>query len=187
MRLYIRQKGNNYQFYKGDEKEPFAKGFWKRSWKTRLHSKILGLDNCELSTIRLKYAPWFWEKGTKTEYEITLCESNEIIIVKCLNSLRGHYSFEFNQNKYEFYFHQGHKKSLYRSDLQVAKYDKQVVSWWDNDSGLIVSNNDENEILLLSLFLMFDMGEFNEVDLTVDLGQGLDGVKEYDPRWVPYR
>jgi len=185
MRLYIRQKGTDYQFYKGDDKEPFLKGFWKSSWKIKLHSKILTLDNSELANIRFKYAPWFWEKGSKTEYELALSEFKEIVTIKCLNSWRGHYAFTFCNHKYDFYRHTGHKKSLYKDNVQVAKYDKQVVNWWDNDSGFIISNNDENEILLLSLFLMLDMGEFNEADLNIDFGQGLDGVKEYNSRWTP--
>ncbi len=185
MRLYIRQKGCNYQFYKGDDKEPFVKGYWKSSWRTKLHSKIITLDNRDIATIKFKYAAWFWESETKTVYEIVLDEMNEVVTINCLNSWRGHYSFGFRHHKYDFYFHQGHKRSLYKDNIQVAKYDKQTVSWWDNDTAFILSNNDENEILLLSLFLMFDMGESYEADLNIDLGQALSGIKEYDSSWVP--
>lgn len=187
MRIYIRQNGNHYKFYKDDDTEPFTQGYWKSSWKIKLHAKILTLDNKALATIEFKYAPWFWEKHTKTEYKITFHQTSESIIVFCLKSWSGHYSFTFNDQKYDFYFHQGHKKSLYKDKIQVAKYDKQTVSWWENDSAFIISNNDENELLLLSLFLLFDMGEYNEAAFNFDFGQAFKGDKEYDSRWIPTR
>jgi hypothetical protein len=67
----------------------------------------------------------------------------------------------------------------------MAKYDKRTVQMWNNDTGFIISNNDENKLLLLAIFLTFDMGENIDGDVNVDLGNLTGGVKEFNNYWQP--
>ena len=186
MRLYIRQKGHSYKFFEGDNEEEIFHGFWDSGWRVRLHSRIFDKDNLELVSVTLIKAPLFWRLN-KTIYRIQLHNENIDIAVRAVNAYKGHWTFELNEARYDFYIHFGHKKSLYKNDNQVAKYDKGTVHLWSNDSGFIVSNNDENKLLLLALFLTFDMGESMDGDVNVDLGNLTSGVKEFNSYWQPVR
>ncbi|WP_210489421.1 hypothetical protein [Rufibacter aurantiacus] len=184
MRLYIKQKGHIYRFFKNDEKEEVFTGFWDRKRKIGLFAKVLSKENEELVTVNLFKEASIWNYN-KTEYKILLHKENTEIIIKALNAWKGHWTFMYASDSYEFYFHRGHKKSLFRNGNQVAKFDKGRVNFWDYDSGFIVANNDENKLLLLALFLCFDMGESMDGDVNVDLGNLLAGVKQYDSTWFP--
>jgi|SRR5690606_7580481 hypothetical protein len=186
MRLYIRQKGHKYKFFEDDNEEEILHGLWDSGWRQRLHSKIFDKDNQELVTITLKKAPAFWRMN-KTTYQIRLHRENIDVEVKAVNAYKGHWTFEYKGDKYDLYFHYGLKKSLFKNEYQVAKYDKGTVHVWDNDSGFIISNNDENKLLLLAIFLTFDMGESMDGDVNVDLGNLTGGVKEFNSYWQPVR
>lgn len=186
MRLYIRQQGHEYKFFEGNNEEEILHGLWNSGWRVRLHSRILDKDNQELVTIILTKAPAFWGMN-KTTYQIRLHKENIDIEVKAVNAYKGHWTFGLNGDRYDYYFHFGQKKSLYKNDNQVAKYDKGIVHMWDNDTGFIVSNNDENKLLLLAMFLMFDMGENIDSDVNVDFGNLTGGVKEFNDHWQPVR
>jgi len=186
MRLYIRQKGQNYKFYEGDKEEAILHGMWRDGWRKPLHSKIFNNDNQELVTTTLTKNPSFWSSQKKT-YQIRFHLENIDIEVKAIKAYKGHWAFEFKGDQYDFYFHYGLKKSLFKNDNQVAKYDKGTVHFWDNDSGFIISNNDENKLLLLALFLTFDMGETSDADININFGNLTGGVKEYNKYWHPVR
>jgi hypothetical protein len=184
MRLYIRQKGHKYQFFEGDNEEEILHGHWDSGWRVKLHSKIFDSDNQELVTVTLTKAPAFWRMN-RTTYRIQLHKEGIDIEIKGANAYRGHWTFELNEDKYDFYFHRGHKKSLHKNGNQVARYDKGTVHMWDNDSGFIIANNDENRLLLLAIFLTFDMGEDMDGDVNVNFGNLTGGVKEYNNYWQP--
>ena len=180
MRIYIKQRGSRYKFFKGKEEgEPFLIGYWDSKRKIGLHSKILNTEKEELVTIDISYSPWFW-KMHKIIYRIVFHKLNAEVEVKAANYFRGHWTFVFGGDRYDYYAHYGRKKSLYKNDNQVAKYSMGTVNVWDRDFGFIISNNDENELLLLSVFLMLDMGEDMDGDLNIDLGNMVAGVKEYN-------
>lgn len=184
MRLYIRQKGSRYKFYENDNEVETLTGYWERKRKLGLYSKIVDAENKEVVTVTLTNSPWFWELN-KTTYRIVLPSENLTVDVKAVNYYKGHWTFNLNTDKYDFYFHRGHKKSLFRNGSQVAKYNKGTVHLWNNDSGYIIANSDENRLLLLSLFVMFDMGEYMDADVNVDLGKLDGGVIESNDHWQP--
>ncbi|MFI5406642.1 MAG: hypothetical protein ACHQ1D_09030 [Nitrososphaerales archaeon] len=186
MRLYIRQKGHKYDFFENDIEEGILHGYWDNKRKIGLHSKILDKDNQELVTVTLTKAPAFWRMN-KTTYRIQIHKENIDFEIKAVNAFKGHWTFELNGDKYDFYFHFGLKKSLYKNGNQVAKYDKGTVHIWNNDTGFIISNNDENKFLLLAIFLTFDMGENMGGDFNIDLGNLTGGVKEFNSNWQPVR
>ena len=184
MRLYIKQKGYSYKFFENDYEQETLIGSWARKRKYGLFSKIFDLDGSELATVVLTNAPWFWELN-KTTYRINLHKEQIEINVKAINYHKGHWTFNISNDKYDFHFHRGHKKSLFKINIQVAKYNKGKVHLWNRDSGFIIANNDQNKILLLSIFVMFDMGEHSEGDVNVDLGKLNGGVIENNEYWYP--
>jgi hypothetical protein len=184
MRLYIRQKGNNYRFFENDNEQEILTGYWDRKRKVGLFSKIVDVDDSELVTVTLTKSPWFWELS-KATYRIEIHKEHIQINVKAVNYHKGHWTFNINGDKYDFYFHSGHKKSLFKNDKQVAKYNKGQVQFWTNDSGYVIANNNESKLLLLSLFIMFDMGEYMGADVNVDLGKLNNGVIENNEHWTP--
>lgn len=184
MTLYIRQNGHKYKFFEGNNEEEILHGLWESKWRQPLRSRIFDKTNQELATITLTKAPAFWRMN-KTTYQIHLHNEDTNVEVKVANAYKGHWTFEFKGDKYDFYFHHGLKKSLFKNDNQVAKYDKGTVHIWNNDSGFIIANNDENKLLLLAIFLTFDMGESMNGDVNVDLGNVTGGVKEFNTYWQP--
>ena len=184
MRLFIRQKGYKYQFFRDNEEEPYLFGLWDRKRKLGLYSKILAKDNKELVAVAFSNNPWFWN-ASKTKYKIIFHEEKTELEVKAVNYFKGHWTFDLNGDKYDYYFHYGHKKSLFKNGNQVAKCDKGKVHFWNTDSGFIIANNDENSLLLLSLFIMVDMGDSMDGDVNVDLGNLPGGVREYNNYWQP--
>ncbi|WP_148041377.1 hypothetical protein [Rufibacter immobilis] len=167
-----------------DDKEEAFTGFWDRKRKVGLFGKILSSEKEELVSVNLSNSPFFWNLN-KTEYKILLHRESTEITLKAVNAYKGHWTFLYGTDSYDFYFHQGHKKSLFRNGNQVAKHDKGKVNFWDYDSGFIVADNEENKLLLLALFLTFDMGESMDGDINIDLGNLMAGVKSYDSNWYP--
>lgn len=184
MRFYIKQGGNHYKFFKNKEDtEAFLTGFWDSKWRTGIYSKICD-DSEELVTIKFENSPFFW-RINRTTYKLTFHKSKLEIIVNTVNHFKGHWTFLLNEHKYDYFQHAGRKMSLYKNDRQVAKYKMGTVHLWESDSGFVISNNDEDALLLIALFLMLDMGETNGADLTLDLGNVFAGVKEYNEYWQP--
>ena len=186
MRLYIRQKGHKYNFFENDIEEEILHGHWDSKWRTGPYSKIFDKDNQELVAVSLTKAPAFWRLN-KTTYRIQIYKDGIDIEVRAVNAYKGHWTFQLKGDKFDFYFHYGLKKSLFKNDVQVAKYDKGTVHMWNDDSGFIVANNDENRLLLLAIFLTFDMGENMDGDVNVNLGNLTGGVRELNNHWQPTR
>ena len=186
MRLYIKQRANKYIIYEDKNSSSVFNGYWKRKWKIGLHSRILNLQNEELLFVSIgkSNSKWWWI-GPPRLYILKITDLDQEIYVESVNIWRGHFRFEFNGAQYDFYSHFGHKKSLYRNDEQVAKFDKAMFNWGERDRGFIIANGDENKMLLLGLFLMIDMGEQNDAEVSMDFGNLLSGVKQWDDRWMP--
>lgn len=184
MRVFIKQNGRRYSFLKNKEdEEPLWTGFWDSEWRTGVYSKICDSTR-ELVTIKFEIHPPFW-RANKTTYKITFHQLNQEFIVKTVSYLRGWWTFVFNESKYDYFEHPGRKMSLYKNDVQIAKYKMGTVHAWERDFGFVIANNDENVLLLIALFLMLDMGQMNDADVTLDLGNVFGGVKEWNENWLP--
>lgn len=173
-----------YKFFQNDGDNEILTGCWDTKRKIGVFSKIFDLEGKELVMVYAKNSPWFWELN-KTVYGIALQKEGVVIDVRAISYSKGHWTFDIGVDNYHFYFHRGHKKSLFRNGVQVAKYNKGAVHFWSNDSGYIVANSNEDILLLLSLFIMFDMGQTMGADINVDLGKLDGGVVESDDLWVP--
>ncbi|MTI20355.1 hypothetical protein E1176_04910 [Fulvivirga sp. RKSG066] len=184
MKIDITQKGNLYKFYKNNNEDHFLTGKWIGGWFSKVRSEIYDLHHVKLVTIKQGQVNPIWSKKKDT-YEFELHKLDLKLTIIVTNRWKGHWSFKFNDDNYDFYRHRGHRRSLYKNSQQIAKYNKRSVNLWEYDKGYIIADNDSNELILICLFLAYDMGEQNDADISVDLGQLAEGVKEYDDSWTP--
>jgi hypothetical protein len=120
------------------------------------YAKIFNRGNRKEILITQKVTGAFWRLN-RTAYVIDFLHLNETLEIKCVNYLLGHWTFNFQGASYDLFVYSNSWKALYKNDVQVAKYRKL------NDVYDILANNDENRLLIISLFITFNMG-----DSTVD-------------------
>jgi hypothetical protein len=118
MRLYIQQKGRKYKFFENDNEHEILIGSWDKKRKSGLFSKIFDLDGNELATVVLTNSAWFWELN-KTTYRINLHKEQIEINVKAISHYKGHWNFNIDNEKYDFYFHRGHKNHYSKTTFKL--------------------------------------------------------------------
>jgi hypothetical protein len=123
-----------------------------------------------------KYSPW---KLSKSSYLINGYKSDITIEVTCVSYKNGHWAVNLDQDNYDIYFHGRAKKSLYRNGEQVAKFGR------TKDRHFVISNNDEDVLFLIALFMAFKMGDSApDDDLILEI---YDDEKDENSRWQPVR
>jgi len=99
---------------------------------------------------------------------------------------KSHWVFYENANRYDYYLHRGHKKSLLKNEKQVAAYDKKYFHLFERDIFYITANDDEPIELIIFFELAFNMGGHNdESTMTLDMGNIGLGTKSLDQNWHP--
>ncbi|WP_210465862.1 hypothetical protein [Rufibacter roseolus] len=184
MRLNICQEGQDYCFYKNDEEEPYlnARVGWVPSNKAI--ASIYKFWDKPVAIIRQGKGQKFWEKG-KVTYLLQLMEGTVEVIIE--SAWKGHWSFDYKGFQYNFYMHNGYKKSLFKAGEQVAKFDAREYYPLPLKKAFIVANNDEDDILLLSLFLLYDKESALDSELPRNSAFLGRGVRESDQYWFPKR
>ncbi|ALI99985.1 hypothetical protein [Rufibacter tibetensis] len=184
MRLNIYQEERKYQFYRNDEDSPYLTGevFWASSKKP--FGEIYDLENRPVAILMNGESSSFWKKGKPTYF---LYLDSEVVEVTVVSIWKGHWAFEYKGFHYNFYWHNGYKKSLFKSGEQVAKYDARESYPLDPKKAFIVANNDEDHVLLLGLFLLFDKGSALDSELPRNSAYLGRGVQECDYYWFPKR
>lgn len=187
MRLVINQTGR------------FLKIFDSKDLKTVLYSaeifhdrkkellKVFNSSDILVSTIRQTNYNFWFQTNWDCEYEINLAQSNTKFIVNCIKYLKRHWTATSVDNKIqlEYFGHNGHKKSIFNADTQIAKVDKDFVHLFNRDTIYIDLNNNENPLLILTFVLLFELSTDNDgSSITLDFGSvGQD--REYDKSWKP--
>ncbi|MBC3539049.1 hypothetical protein ACFSC6_07300 [Rufibacter sediminis] len=189
MRLDIVQKGSKYTFYKKGVEEPMYKGRYRSFFFKSGYTEVFNPAGEVAASVRIGNSIWFpgLNRTSKATYIIDFTEQSTIIEITVKNYSKGYWEFEYQNHQYAFYRHRGHKRSLFKNEKQVARYDKRAVNLFENDRAYVVANSDEDELLLLCLFLAYDMGEYNDADISLDFGQVLEGVKKIDHDWQPWK
>ena len=122
------------------------------------------------------YSPW---KLSESHYLIDDYRSGRTIEVKCVNYKGGHWFVGTGDETYDIYYHGRCRKSLYRNGEQVAKFGSM------KSQHFIVANNDEDELLLIALFMVFRMGDSApDDDLILDL---CEDAKKENVKWHPVK
>ena len=163
-RYYIYQEDKaDYSFY-GTSGYLIWRGDYAKIYNT-LKEEVLYVKQGKIGAI------WNLNKIT---YLLDFIKGKKAIEIKAIDYLNGHWTFDTDGNRYDFYLHNRYRKSLYKEQNQVAIYAKM------NGGTLIVANNDEDAVLLTGLFMAFNMG-----DTTPDADIALNSSKEENPNWKP--
>lgn len=189
MKIDIIQRFSKYSFFINDEKEPFFRGRYRNPFFKKGYSELLSVEGEIVATVKIGNSPWFpaFNRKAKLTYILTFIKPYFQVEVTVQSYIKGFWTFDYKKDHYDFYRHRGHKRSLYKNGIQVARFDKRSVNLFENDRGYIISNNDEDVRLLICLFLAFDMGEYNEAEGTWDIGSLTEGKKEINPHWQPWK
>lgn len=182
MRVYIKQRGRKYFIYQEDDNPPILTGYWASNRKAGLHAVFFDSSEKEQLRVSVGKCPWI---GGPTSYLIKTTELPSEIEVELKSRWKFDFQFSLDGDKYSYYGHNGHMKSLYKNDIQVAKFNKATFNWGERDSGYIIYNSDENVKLLLGLWIMRDMGEINDAEISIDLGNITSSAKVWNNNWFP--
>jgi uncharacterized protein YxjI len=127
---------------------------------------------------------WSW---FNTRYEITLWDGNKIEFTTA-SLWKSHYQCRFGNDLYDIYGHRGRKYSVYKNNLQVAWWDKEMVSWFEGDNYRIIADEDSNYELIMGFCLMLDnrySDNDNGTTVTIDFGSIGPEAKKFDEKWRP--
>lgn len=187
MKLNIIQSGANYQFLKNEDKVPYLTGralanetIWNRA--DLVLAEIRDVEGNLVASVHTGKASWIWRKVTG---KYKFCIASEVIEVELISYWKGCLGFRFQGEDYRFYWHNGYRKSLYKSGVQTAKFDARESFPVDPRKAFIVANSDENDLLLLCLFLLYDKESALDSETSRSkpfLGRGM---QESDDYWFP--
>lgn len=188
MKIDIAQKSSKYTFYKNGSKDPLLKGYFKSPLFGANYTELFDMNEALVVSVRIGNNPWFplLNGKSKLTYLITFHARSLTVEVTVQHFAKGHWTFKYQDCNYDFYRHRGHNRSLFKNDRQVAKFDKRSENVLEYDSGYIIANNNEDELLLICLFLCYDMGMNNGGEPSVDFGHLTEGVREINPYWHPW-
>ena len=98
-----------------------------------------------------------------------------------------HYRCVFNKDTYEIYGHRGRKYSVYKNGIQIAWWDKELVSWFNGDNYTIIADNDCNYELLIAFCLVIDefRSDDNKSAVNIDVGHIGPLAMQFNPNWQP--
>ncbi len=125
---------------------------------------------------------WSW---FNTKYRVTLWDGNDINFTT-VSLWRSHYQCQEGVNLYDIYGHKGRKHSVYKNDVQVAWWDKEMVSWFEGDNYKLVADDDSDYELIVAFCLMLDnqnSSNDNGNTVIIDFGNIGPQAKEFNYEW----
>lgn len=141
---------------------------------TDIHSDVV------VYTIKRKFS-WI-----RAKYELK-DELDRVYELKTESVIKGHFSCDFNQDRYELFRHKGRKCSIYKNEEQIGWWDKKAVTWLNGDNYTITTNDDINLPLVIALCIAMDnfLTAGNKGTFNVDIGKLNSGVKPFNELWEP--
>ncbi len=127
----------------------------------------------KMSLFRAKFRI-IYSSGTELQFET-------------LSFWRLHYRCVFNKDTYEIFGHRGRKYSVYKNGIQIAWWEKELVSWFNGDNYTIIADNDCNYELVIAFCLIIDefRSDDNKSAVNVDIGHIGPQAREFNPNWQP--
>ncbi|MFT2010202.1 hypothetical protein ACMA1I_16120 [Pontibacter sp. 13R65] len=171
----------------GDKYRIFINGEQRYFASTELVSflpKLYLFDNQHSRAKLIMRKKWSW---FNTKYKITLWD-RDIIEFTAAAFWSIHYQCQDGGDLYDVYGHKGRKHSVYRNGVQIAWWDKEMVSWFDGDNYRVIADDDSNYELVMAFCLMLDNKDSssdNGSTVTVDFGNIGPQAKEFDYAWRP--
>ncbi|MGB3850834.1 MAG: hypothetical protein WA958_12765 [Tunicatimonas sp.] len=126
---------------------------------------------------------WGWFSA---KYDIKY--SNHLLNFRTRSFWKLHYECQFGNDLFDIYGHRGRKYSVYKNDHQIAKWDKEMVAWFEGDNYHIVVDEQSEYELVIAFCLIIDNYSNNSNDgntMTVDLGNIGFQKREFNSLWSP--
>lgn len=171
--------GDKYKIFINGEEQYFA-STELISLQPKIH--LFGLKQPKARLTMTKKWNWF-----SVKYSIRLWDNSEIQF-KTISFWKSHYQCCFVEDVYDIYGHRGLKHSIYKNNVQVAWWDKEMVSWFEGDNYKIVADEDSLDELIIGFCLMIDNSYSNKNGnntLTIDLGKIGPQTKRFNTDWRP--
>uniref|UniRef100_UPI004049FC36 hypothetical protein n=1 Tax=Flavobacterium sp. TaxID=239 RepID=UPI004049FC36 len=104
---------------------------------------------------------------------------------RTVNYWKVHHKCEVGEDLYEIFGHRGRKFSIYKNDIQIAWWDKDLVSWFDGDNYKIIADVDADYELIISFCLINDNKSENDNNgnaITFNFGNLLE-ARKFNKNW----
>ena len=171
----------------GDKYRIYVNGEQKFSASTAIISLLpsIYLFDSGKTNARLtidKHWAWF-----NTKYSIKLWDGGKIDFLSA-SFWKSHYKCQDGGDLYDIYGHRGRKYSVYRNDVQIAWWDKEMVSWFEGDNYKIIADDDCNYELVMGFCLIIDSqhsSSNNWNTVTIDFGNIGPQARVFDYAWRP--
>lgn len=184
MRLLIIRELDEYVICKESAKHPLFLADRYTSWRSGRQLDILSKRKELL--LRANKKRW-WLISPSIHYTLKLGSNDHVFEVRCINAWGNHWRMSDGNNVYDIYNHSGTLQSIYKDNVQVAKVDREKVTYIDEDIIYIDHDDDENSVLLAGFVLIFTMDANYRPSMgtfRVDIGYDPNSDK-FDSSWTP--
>ncbi len=171
----------------GDKYRIFINGERRYAAATELISfmpRLYLFDNAKSRARLTMEKRWTW---FKTRYKVALHDGGVLDFIT-VSVWRMHHQCRDGEDLYDIYAHKGRKHSVYKNDVQVAWWDKDMVSLFDGDNFRIIADDDCNYELIMGFCLMLDnhnSSNDSTATITFDFGNIGAEARAFDPSWRP--
>ncbi len=100
---------------------------------------------------------------------------------------KNHYRCEYRGKGYDIYGHRKRKFSIFKNDNQIARFEKEAVSYFEGDNYKLTADDDVEVILLLGFVLVIDNyrnRSRNRGIINYDFGSVFE-ARPFDENWIP--
>lgn len=126
---------------------------------------------------------WSW---LDTKYDIYRNEQKYEF--RTVSFWKNHHKCHVGNDVYEIYGHRGRKYSIFKNNIQVAWWDKNLVTWFNGDNYQMNADNDCDGELIIAFCLIIDNKSESKNDnntLNIDFGNIGWEAKKFDTNWTP--
>lgn len=137
--------------------------------------------NSEDIKIRIKDYSWY-----KPQFDIFTWDYGTLNFIT-ISFWKNHYQCKCQEDVYDIYGHKGRKYSIFKNNIQIAYFSKEMVSFFAGDAYTIIANNDAHAELLISFCLIIDNfgNKNNNAAITIDFGNLGWFSRKFNYNWKP--
>ncbi len=120
-------------------------------------------------------------------YKIVRSDNTEIEW-ETVELIKRHHRCVVNNDTYDIYGHKERKFSIYKNNVQIAWWDKNMVSFFAGDQYKIIANSDCDKELITTFCLIIDQfkDDNKKGELNLDIGNLiLPEARPFNPAWQP--
>ncbi|NSL86118.1 hypothetical protein ECE50_004695 [Chitinophaga sp. Mgbs1] len=188
MILLISRRNHAITIFQENEQQVLATGRWERVRRAGKQLWLYSHNNRQELHIRRNPCKWFQWSWNIT-YTLTFSRDlhPQEFRISCVKYVPPHWEMTAGEHTWHYFAHNGHAKSIFRDDRQVAGIDKDAFYWFNQEMMYIALNHEEEPLLIAGLALLFNLESNDDAEMfSVDLGAYYGpGTKKYDKTWRP--